>query len=416
MIKLPQLESAISSLALMEQTTDNRFEQNDEPVINFVDHLLRNAIENRVSDIHIEPYENSCRIRFRRNGLLSEATTLSASLSLRVITRIKVMANLNIAERRLPQDGRIQLRDEAKSANKIDIRLNACPTLYGEKLVLRILDKNQINLDINELGLFAEQKQVFLTKLMEPQGLILVTGPTGSGKTSTLYAALNYLNQVEKNISTVEDPIEIELTGINQVNVNPKLGLDFAALLHTFLRQDPDIIMIGEIRDQKTAAVAIEAAQTGHLVLSTLHTNSAAETLTRLQSLNISHHILAQSISLILSQRLIRKLCDCKKIDEYNTTELGFNHHTNPIDVATYSPVGCVKCYNGYIGRVGVFELILMKEHHSSLLNDNKKFHEIEVSHSENLWNSGLQHVLNGVTSLAELRRVLGTCTTSFLK
>lgn len=397
------LELTLSNIAIKEQTYVDELELNDEPIIDFVDRLLRDAIDKQVSDIHIEPYENICRIRFRRDGILAEATTLSAQLSLRVITRIKVMANLNIAERRVPQDGRIQLRDQVKHTNKIDIRLNACPTLYGEKLVLRILDKKKININIDELGFFAEQKEIFLNKLMEPQGLILVTGPTGSGKTSTLYSALSYLNQVEKNISSVEDPIEIELNGVNQVNVNPSLGLDFAAILRTFLRQDPDIIMVGEIRDRETAAIAIEAAQTGHLVLSSLHTNSAVETFTRLQSLNVSQYNLLHSVSLIIAQRLIRKLCDCKQVASSQ----------NDVDILKtmiYSPVGCVRCYHGYFGRIGIFELIDTEKMLSSLASgDNRGIDEIIIKNKhESLWQIGVKHVLSGTTSLAELKRVIG--------
>ncbi|SRR5579883_84501 len=384
-----QVESALSKITLMEEQPvfyQENPEQNDEPIIELVDRLIQDAITKRASDIHIEPYEQSCRIRFRCDGLLHETTTLPLPLAARVTTRLKIMANLNIAERRLPQDGRIQLRHP----EKMDIRVNTCPTLFGEKVVLRILNIKHSQLDIQALGMTDTQKQLFLEKLAQPQGLILVTGPTGSGKTITLYSALHYLNQIEKNISTVEDPIEIELNGINQVNINLPIGLDFSTVLRTFLRQDPDIIMVGEIRDADTAAIAIQAAQTGHLVLSTLHTNSAAETITRLQSMGIPAYHLIHSISLIIAQRLLRKLCP---------------HCQQP-------PLGCEHCLQGYQGRMGIFELIPMTDTLAQLILSSASLAQLTTQIKTEGWmlleEAGWQKVHAGMTTKEEVMRVVG--------
>ncbi len=339
-------------------------EKDDEPIIEYVNHLISNAIEKQVSDIHIEPYSQHCRIRFRRDGLLCEAASLPLHAAVRVITRLKIMANLNIAERRLPQDGRIAWRQE----KNIDIRLNCIPTLHGEKIVLRLLDANAVQLNLDALGLYTNQLQQLRNSINKPQGLILVTGPTGSGKSVTLYSMLRELNQTTKNISSVEDPIEIDMHGINQINVNQQIGLTFPAVLRMLLRQDPDILMIGEIRDLETATIAIQAAQTGHLVLSTLHTNSAAETIKRLLSMGIKDYQLADSLSLIIAQRLVRTLCHhCKQRDNDDT----------------YRPTGCEQCHHGYRGRTGVFAL------------------------SENLWDVAQQKVRDGVTTLSEIQRVI---------
>ncbi|TAK79238.1 MAG: type IV-A pilus assembly ATPase PilB [Gammaproteobacteria bacterium] len=383
------VESALSKMTLMEEQPlyQENTEQNDEPIIELADQLIQNAIAKHASDIHIEPYEHHCRIRFRCDGLLYEIATFPLPLATRVITRLKIMANLNIAERRLPQDGRIQFRQP----EKMDIRVNTCPTLFGEKMVLRILNIKHHQLDITSLGLTPMQQHLLLDKLAQPQGLILVTGPTGSGKTITLYSALHHLNQTEKNISTVEDPIEIELSGINQVNVNPAIGLDFSTVLRTFLRQDPDIIMVGEIRDTDTATIAMQAAQTGHLVLSTLHTNSAAETITRLQSMGMPPYHLIHSISLIIAQRLVRKLCP---------------HCQQP-------PSGCDQCLHGYQGRIGIFELIPVTEALAHLILSSASITQLATQIKTEGWmmleEAGWQKVQAGITSTAEVMRVVGT-------
>lgn len=403
-----QLETALSKMVPIEEQESHleNIEQSDEPVIEFVDRLINDAVDKNISDIHIEQYEHHSRIRFRRDGLLYEAAIIPPHLAARVTTRLKIMAHLNIAERRLPQDGRIRLKQESKIASpKIDIRINACPTLYGEKIVLRILNANYVNLNIDSLGLTQAQKKLFLAKLSQPQGLILVTGPTGSGKTLTLYSALNYLNRIEKNISTVEDPVEIELPGINQVNINTKIGLDFASILRTFLRQDPDIIMVGEIRDPETANIAMQAAQTGHLVLSTMHTNSAAETITRLQSLGIAAYHLISSVALIIAQRLVRKLCkNCKQPEILPAECTPFN--------ISYRPIGCEYCCGGYQGRIGIFELIPVTEKIAHVILSGANVHEIlDQAKREKctfLWDAGTEKVRDGITSLSELIKVAG--------
>lgn len=393
-----QLESTLSKMPPLENlpALDEHQEHNDEPVIAFVDQLLHDAMDKKISDIHIEPYQDYCRIRFRRDGLLYEAATLPKHLSMRVTTRLKIMANLDIAERRLPQDGRIQLRH----GTKIDIRINSCPTLFGEKLVLRLLNALSTDLAIEALGFMDSQQTLFLQQLVQPQGLILVTGPTGSGKTMTLYSALHYLNQIEKNISCVEDPVEIELTGINQVSINPKIGLDFCTVLRTFLRQDPDIIMVGEIRDQDTAEIAIQAAQTGHLVIATMHTNNAVEAITRLQSLRVTTYNIIHSVSFIIAQRLVRKLCShCKQLDRQASN-------------LQYFALGCEHCYQGYQGRIGIFECLPMTEIFTELLL-SKVAHAMIVEKIKHngwplLWEAGLDKVKRGITSYNELMRVLG--------
>ena len=292
--------------------------QNPEeaPVVRFINKLLVDAIHTGASDIHFEPYEHRYRVRFRTDGMLREVAFPPGNIGQRLAARLKVMSRMDISERRVPQDGRIKLKVRPDQA--IDFRVNTLPTLYGEKVVLRILDPGSTKLDVDALGFEPEQKALFLSALTQPQGMILVTGPTGSGKTVSLYAGLNILNTTERNIATAEDPVEINLEGINQVNVNPRVGLDFAAALRAFLRQDPDVVMVGEVRDLETAEVAIKAAQTGHLVLSTLHSNSAPEALTRLRSMGIPSFNLTSSVSLIIAQRLARRLCSHCKVPQHN--------------------------------------------------------------------------------------------------
>lgn len=342
----------------------------DDYIIELINSLIEEAIEKTISDIHIEPQQQTCRIRFRRDGLLYEAASLPSHFSSRMATRIKVMANLNIAERRLPQDGRIYIAEK----NNMDLRVNICPTLFGEKIALRLLDTKHNQLNLANLGMENEQLTLFLHTLTKPQGLILVTGPTGSGKTLTLYAALQYLNQIEKHICTIEDPIEISLPGINQIQVNPKINLDFANGLRALLRQDPDVIMIGEIRDKETAEIAIQAAQTGHLVLSTLHTTQAKETLIRLQTMGINESELRHSLSLIINQRLVRLLCSqCKQSDNN-----------------VFHAKGCPICYQGYQGRTGVFEILTT------------------TNPSLNLRQAAMLKIKNGLTTHNEYLRVIG--------
>lgn len=377
--------------------------QYDEPLIQFVDNIIKHALSQAVSDIHIEPYENNCRIRYRQHGVLYEVNEIPHLLASRVATRLKVIAKLDISERRLPQDGRFQLHD-------IDIRINTCPTLFGEKVVLRLLNSAKISLEINQLGLNQPQLDLFIQSISQPQGMILVTGPTGSGKTVTLYSAVHYLNKPEKNISTAEDPIEIRLAGINQVNINTKIGLHFSTILRAFLRQDPDIIMVGEIRDAETADIAIKAAQTGHLVLSTLHTNSAIEAITRLRSMGALSYNIASSVSLIIAQRLLRKLCEhCKKPEKLTLPILGqFGLPTNFSQHAIYRAHGCQKCLNGYTNRIAIYEFLPITENIAQCISaDHSAQIIMQETKCTTLKQAGLKKLLQGVTSLTELNRVL---------
>ncbi|MCB1802745.1 MAG: type IV-A pilus assembly ATPase PilB, partial [Gammaproteobacteria bacterium] len=339
---------------------DSNLDVDDAPVVRYVNKILLDAINSGTSDIHFEPYEKMFRVRFRQDGMLQQKATPPVNIAGRLTARLKVMARMNIAERRVPQDGRIKL---VLSRNRsIDFRVNTCPTLYGEKVVLRILDSSAATLGVESLGFDERQKKDFISAIEKPYGMVLVTGPTGSGKTVTLYTALNMLNQPEVNISTAEDPVEIQVAGINQVNVNPRTGLTFAEALRAFLRQDPDIVMVGEIRDLETAEIAVKAAQTGHLVLSTLHTNDAPQTLTRLANMGIPPFNIASSVNLILAQRLARRLCEhCKTTDDVPRDALleeGFTEQDFRNGLKVYKPVGCDKCNKGYKGRVGIFEVM----------------------------------------------------------
>lgn len=388
------------NLHLIQENTANY----DEPLIRFVDNIILSSLNVSASDIHIEPYKEYCRIRYRKDGVLHELTEIPILLASRLISRLKILANLDISERRLPQDGRFHLHHH-------DFRINTCPTLFGEKVVLRILNASNNDFNIENLGMDENQKKLFIKKISQPQGLILVTGPTGSGKTLTLYSALNFLNTTEKNISTVEDPIEIQLHGINQINVQPKVGLEFSTILRTILRQDPDIIMIGEIRDRETAEIAIQAAQTGHLVFATLHTNSAVEAIVRLQSMNISIFNIANALSLIIGQRLIRKLCPYCKQTEVVSQNILSEFNIPPINSELFSAVGCEQCLNGYYKRVGLFELLPISAALSQLISSNATVHQLQqqADHENfiSLKNTGIQLVIKGVTSLSELNRIL---------
>ncbi|PCK09158.1 MAG: type IV-A pilus assembly ATPase PilB [Alteromonadaceae bacterium] len=386
----------------------------EAPIVRFVNKVLLDAIKMGASDIHFEPYEKAYRVRFRTDGILKEMARPPVNLAIRLAARLKVMSQMDISERRLPQDGRIKMKISKTRA--IDFRVNTLPTLFGEKVVLRILDPSSAKLGIDALGYEDAQKKLFMAALDQPQGMILVTGPTGSGKTVSLYTGLNILNTVERNISTAEDPVEINLEGVNQVNVNARIGLTFAMALRSFLRQDPDIVMVGEIRDLETAEIAIKAAQTGHLVLSTLHTNSAPETLTRLMNMGVPTFNVATTVSLIIAQRLARRLCPACKIPSEELpdnilTEEGFDVIEIPREEFTiFKPVGCKKCSNGYKGRVGVYEVVRITPTISRLIMDGGNSLQIaDAARDEGFHNlriSALRKVAQGFTSLAEANRV----------
>jgi type IV pilus assembly protein PilB len=373
--------------------------------------MLHDAIRKGASDLHFEPYEKSYRIRFRIDGILHEVASPPVALSMRLSARLKVMSRLDIAEKRVPQDGRIKLRLSQKKS--IDFRVSSLPTLWGEKIVMRILDSDSAMLGIDILGYEAEQKQLYLNALAQPQGMILVTGPTGSGKTVSLYTGLNILNTEQTNISTAEDPVEINLPGINQVQVNPKAGLTFPMALKSFLRQDPDVIMVGEIRDLETAEIAIKAAQTGHLVLSTLHTNSAPETLTRLLNMGVPAYNVASSVTLIIAQRLARRLCShCKVPEELPDAEL-LRQGFRPEQLAglkLFKPVGCDYCTGGYKGRVGIYEVMPITAAIAQKIMQGANSLDIaqqaQLEKINNLRQSGLLKAASGLTSLAEVNRV----------
>ena len=383
----------------------------DTPVVRFVNKVLLDAINSGASDIHLEPYEKDFRVRFRSDGVLHEITSPPRSLAMRIIARLKVMSRMNIAERRIPQDGRIKMN---LSRNRsIDFRVNTLPTLYGEKVVLRILDGAAAQIGVDALGFEEEQKKLFTEAINKPYGMVLVTGPTGSGKTVSLYTGLNMLNTPDRNISTCEDPVEINVMGINQVNVNPVAGLDFGTALRAFLRQDPDIIMVGEIRDLETAEIAIKAAQTGHLVLSTLHTNDAPQTLTRLANMGVPTYNIAASVHLIMAQRLARRLCEkCKKevdIPKEALQKAGFREEQ--LDgLKIYGPKGCDSCTGGYKGRVGIYQVMPISEEMGRLIMEECNSMQLQKqAHTEgvaDLRESGLKKVASGITSLEEIDRV----------
>ncbi|MCZ6887855.1 MAG: type IV-A pilus assembly ATPase PilB [Gammaproteobacteria bacterium] len=385
----------------------------DTPIVRFVNKMLLDAIRIGSSDIHFEPYERTYRVRFRTDGILNEVTKPPVNLSNRLAARLKVMAQLDISERRIPQDGRIKMK--LSKTRSIDFRVNTLPTLFGEKIVLRILDPDSAKMGIEKLGFEPEQEERYMSALHQPQGMILVTGPTGSGKTVSLYTGLNILNTEERNISTAEDPVEINLEGVNQVHVNHKVGLDFALALRSFLRQDPDVVMVGEIRDLETAEIAIKASQTGHMVLSTLHTNSAAETLTRLRNMGVPAFNLATSVSLIIAQRLARRLCPkCKKPSKApkdSLLEMGFTEKDVDEGFQLFEASdGCDKCKEGYKGRVGIYEVVKITHAMSQIIMDDGNSLDLAAKARElgfdDLRRSGLRKVMQGMTSLAEADRV----------
>ena len=383
----------------------------DAPVVRFVNQVILQAINRGASDIHFEPYEKIYRVRLRQDGILDELYKPPVAMAPRLAARLKIMAQLDIAERRVPQDGRLKLYLTKQRA--IDFRVNTLPTLWGEKVVLRLLDPSSAQLGIEALGYEDRQKEQFLKAIHRPQGMVLVTGPTGSGKTVSLYTALNILNTTAVNISTAEDPVEINLPGINQVNVNPKVGMTFANALRAFLRQDPDVIMVGEIRDLETAEIAIKAAQTGHMVLSTVHTNSAPQTLNRLLNMGVAPYNIASSVTLIIAQRLARRLCvHCKEevhIPEEELINQGFRQDELK-ELTIYKAVGCDQCNHGYKGRVGIYEVMPISEEIGQLIMENGNVLQIaEQARRErinDLRQSGLNKVRMGITSLEEVNRV----------
>lgn len=383
----------------------------DAPVVKFVNTILRDAVRKRASDIHFEPFEESFRVRFRIDGLLHEVAQPPLNLRGRIASRLKVMARMDISERRLPQDGTIKV--QLDDGEDIDFRVNSLPTVYGEKIVLRLLGSRSARLGIEQLGFSPDQRRLFEAALASPQGMILVTGPTGSGKTVTLYTGIHQLNAVERNICTAEDPVEIKLSGINQVNVAPRIGLDFANALRAFLRQDPDVVMVGEVRDRETAEIAIKAAQTGHLVLSTLHTNSAADTLSRLSNMGIEAFNIASAVSLIVAQRLARRLCSQCRSPVTLPVEVLVQRGLTQAEADTaqlYEAVGCRHCTQGYKGRVGLFEVVPVDQRMRRLILEGGSADDFDAlaraQGYPNLRRSGLNRVLEGVTSLAEVCRI----------
>jgi type IV pilus assembly protein PilB len=383
----------------------------DAPIVRFVNKVLLDAIKKGASDIHFEPYEKTYRIRLRLDGYLKEIANPPVQLGVKLAARIKVMSRLDIAERRVPQDGRIKMRISKTRA--IDFRVSTCPTLFGEKIVARILDPSSAMLGIDALGYEPVQKDMYMEALSRPHGMILVTGPTGSGKTVSLYTGLNILNKEDTNISTAEDPAEINLPGVNQVNVNPKVGLTFAGALRAFLRQDPDVIMVGEIRDLETAEIAIKAAQTGHLVLSTLHTNDAPKTLTRLVDMGVMPYAIATSVSLIIAQRLARKLCNnCKApvdLPPEAALKEGFTEEDIGSRLTIYRAIGCSQCTDGYKGRTGLYQVMPVSEEMGRIiLKDGNAVDIADQAAKEGIWDlrrSGLKKAKDGITSLDEINQ-----------
>jgi type IV pilus assembly protein PilB len=395
-----------------DKGVSGRDDVEDAPIVRFVNKVLLDAIRRGASDIHFEPYEKIYRVRLRMDGVLKEIAQPPVQLAGKLSARLKVMSRLDIAERRVPQDGRIKMKLSKNRA--IDFRVSSCPTLFGEKIVLRILDPAQAALGIDSLGYEPFQKDLYMKFLGKPQGMILVTGPTGSGKTVSLYTGLHILNREDTNISTAEDPAEINLPGVNQVNVNNKVGLTFAAAMRAFLRQDPDVIMVGEIRDLETAEIAIKAAQTGHLVLSTLHTNDAPQTLTRLVDMGVKPYAIATSVSLIIAQRLARRLCShCKQpmdIPKAALLKEGFQEADVAAGIKIFGPKGCESCTDGYKGRVGIYQVLPVTESIARIILALGSAVDIgNQAAKEGVWDlrrAGLEKVRAGLTSLEEVNSV----------
>ncbi len=403
-------------LAELVSVSDSEHQQQEDlskdasPVSRFIHQVLLEAIRKKASDIHFEPFEQSYRIRMRCDGMLIQTNSPPSQLNRRLAARLKILAKLDIAERRLPQDGRIKLHLNANTA--VDLRVSTLPTLWGEKVVLRLLDGNSAKLDIDVLGYSEQQKQLYLNALAKPQGMILMTGPTGSGKTISLYTGLSKLNTIERNISTAEDPVEINFPGINQVQIQPKVGFTFAKALRAFLRQDPDVVMLGEIRDLETAQIAIKAAQTGHLVLSTLHTNSASETIIRLQNMGIEAYNLASSLSLVVAQRLARRLCpQCKAEHQMPLAVKQALNIDHEFRIYQANTEGCNNCNAGYSGRIGIYEMMQVSGELVEAITNQLSITELEaiaIRHGMvTLKQSGIEKLKLGITSYQELQRVL---------
>lgn len=398
-------EDGVASDSGLDAKTD------DTPVVKFVNKVLIDALRRGASDIHFEPYENDFRVRLRIDGILKQVAKAPQKLNMRISARLKVMSQLDIAEKRVPQDGRIKLN--ISKTKQIDFRVSTLPTMFGEKIVLRILDGSAAKLGIDKLGYEDDQRALYEKALANPYGMILVTGPTGSGKTVSLYTGLNILNNEERNISTAEDPVEIRVPGINQVQVNNKRGMTFAAALRSFLRQDPDVVMVGEIRDLETAEIAIKAAQTGHLVLSTLHTNDAPQTISRLMNMGIAPYNITSSVTLVIAQRLARRLHDCKRPVQLPPAALlaeGFSDAEVEAGITLYEAVGCPDCTEGYKGRTGIYQVMPMTEEIQAIvLNGGNAMQIAEAARASgirDLRQSALLKAKNGITSLAEINRV----------
>lgn len=408
--------ATVDSTAGIDDIERLRDMASEAPVIRLVNSVFARALDTRASDIHIEPFEHHLTIRFRIDGVLQEIETPAVQLAPAVISRLKILSKLNIAERRLPQDGRIQLRLQGRP---IDLRVSTVPTMHGESVVMRILDKQSINLELDSIGLSASNLRDFKAVLDKPNGIFLVTGPTGSGKTTTLYSALNRLNTVDRKILTVEDPVEYQISGVNQIQTASKVGLDFANALRSILRQDPDVVMIGEIRDRETAAIAIQAALTGHIVLSTLHTNDAASAITRLLDMGMEDYLLTSTVNAVMSQRLVRVLCDhCKRtepLDLESVAHMGVAHMLpEGAQTKVCVPVGCESCaQTGYRGRMGIHELLLMNDavrHEVLKKSSSEQIYRVAREHGlVNMFEDGFGKVLQGLTSLAEVLRVAQT-------
>jgi type IV pilus assembly protein PilB len=411
------LDDDLNDIELVDGETQDdgliKAEADDAPIVKFVNKVLLDGIKREVSDLHFEIYEKIFRIRFRGDGILYEYARPPIAVATRLISRIKVMAKMDIAERRVPQDGRIKMR--VSKTKNIDFRVNTCPTLFGEKIVMRILDSSNAQIGIEKLGFEPEQQKIFTDAINRPYGMVLVTGPTGSGKTVSLYTGLNMINRVGTNISTAEDPVEITVDGINQVNVNPKAGLTFAVALKAFLRQDPDIIMVGEIRDLETASISVKAAQTGHLVLSTLHTNDAPQTINRLMQMGIEPFNIVSAVNLVMAQRLARRLCkECKEPANFSDKILiKYGFKAEELDQFTvYKPMGCDRCNNGYKGRVGIYQVMPVTATIKKLILAGGNAMELAALATEeginDLRASGLLKIQQGITTLEEVDRITG--------